>query len=485
MSVFIYSICATYSFSFNLSYLQRVILSKANGSDNIFFDASTSLKRSEQSIECSVDATTCVRPTHAIYSVQYGRYLTPTEYLSVQGMWKKDSENVEAWDAMVADEKLAQSLAGNGFSATVCQCVFLTSLVACDAFRHFELSSPQTHKRPRLEELSPVFPASFNPGLDSAMADQDHSPAASPVEHAQSSGTSEPPACRDVQVIADSGDLPVPTRRLRKKTTLVTTTLEKKKKKNKHTGRGKGGKGNNQAGGKKKQATIWEKEQIMKTYMDAVNKGVKRPTSKVKDMPGYFTGCVFPCKWGDARVKNHWELLCSTAPKLMKRHKDLPNSVRRMLNMDTMKHSVHKPSETSQLHLPLPLQTVIEDMIMERICIGEEVSMHYAKDALAFGCEIWNQVVGSMRACIREKMLGMLRDQDAELAALDADKVDEKLDAMMKTAEGLLQPIQIAQTDAALLTLGIHSILYHTYRYMNVNVHVILEILGCSKCGLL
>ena len=82
-----------------------------------------------------MDVTTCVRPTHAIYSVLLNRYITPIEMLSVQGIWRCDSENLSAWNSMVANGRLAQSLAGNGFSATVAQAAFLTSLVECDAWR--------------------------------------------------------------------------------------------------------------------------------------------------------------------------------------------------------------------------------------------------------------------------------------------------------------------------------------------------------------
>ena len=100
---------------------------------NIFFDCSTSTSR--ENPECAMDVTTCVRPTHAIYSVLLNRYITPIEMLSVQGIWRCDSENLSAWNSMVANGRLAQSLAGNGFSATVAQAAFLTSLVECDAWR--------------------------------------------------------------------------------------------------------------------------------------------------------------------------------------------------------------------------------------------------------------------------------------------------------------------------------------------------------------
>ena len=119
-------------------------LVEASGSDNVFFDASTSVSRSESQIECALDVATCVRPTHGIYSVRLGRYLHAEELLACQGIWRVDSENMQVWDAMVKREKFAQNMAGNSFSATVCQANFLTCLIACDGWRELQPATPGT-----------------------------------------------------------------------------------------------------------------------------------------------------------------------------------------------------------------------------------------------------------------------------------------------------------------------------------------------------
>ena len=58
-----------------------------------------------------------------------------------------------------------------------------------------------------------------------------------------------------------------------------------------------------------------------------------------------------------------------------------------------MKHAVSSLNAIDQIHMPVPLQTVVEDMLMDRILLGEEINMQYAKHVLIFCTELWNSVV--------------------------------------------------------------------------------------------
>ena len=98
--------------------------------------------------------STCLAPTHSVFSTLLGRRLLPIEHLSLQGIWRCDAENLEAFDTMVANQSLAKSLAGNSFSATVAQCAFLASLITCPAWIDLGPNSPTKSIQPHHEEPS-------------------------------------------------------------------------------------------------------------------------------------------------------------------------------------------------------------------------------------------------------------------------------------------------------------------------------------------
>ena len=104
-----------------------------NMSSNIFVDTSTSLN---WSCELAEGVSTCVRPTHPIYSVQLKRFLTPGELLRCQGIFKQDFENPMAIDKVLETPKLAQDLAGNAFASTCAQAQLIASLCHASGWAH-------------------------------------------------------------------------------------------------------------------------------------------------------------------------------------------------------------------------------------------------------------------------------------------------------------------------------------------------------------
>ena len=93
---------------------------------HVFIDGSTSKSRAA---EFSVDALTCIRPSHGIYSEKFRRWVTVREMWDAQGLWHINFDNPDAVAAMLSNTKAAQDLAGNAFSSTTMQAKVLASIV--------------------------------------------------------------------------------------------------------------------------------------------------------------------------------------------------------------------------------------------------------------------------------------------------------------------------------------------------------------------
>ena len=115
----------------------------------MFIDCASSLSWAESAL----DVSTCLAPSHQVFSNHLKRFLLPVEHLSLQGIWRQDAENLHEFDSMVENQKLARDFAGNSFSATVCQASFLTCLITCSAWRQVGIKSP-IRERPRSENES-------------------------------------------------------------------------------------------------------------------------------------------------------------------------------------------------------------------------------------------------------------------------------------------------------------------------------------------
>ena len=127
------------------------------------------------------------------------------------------------------------------------------------------------------------------------------------------------------------------------------------------------------------------------------------------------------------------------------------------MRIPKLKYQPKMTTAVEQIHLPLPLQMVVEDMVMERIGLGEEVTVQYVKSTLVMCCEMWNTVVDSMKLSLRDRALAMIREQDAELAALNPQELDQKLNEFMTRTQRLLAPIRVSDNDATLVPLDMFS----------------------------
>ena len=350
-----------------------------------------------------------------------GRYLEVSELLSCQGIWRTDSENLTAFDKMVRQEKMAHELAGNAMTSTVAQ---------GDAWRDatpFNSVEPSANPDPPAPSAPPVE-ASSGPSSVSATDQR--------MVLQTEEGTEE---CQGKPVSW------TPRFRLRGKTSLFNAQKKRKK-------RG-AGPGNKRGKGKSKMPTIYEKEMIMQAYENAKKAGEKKPIEQIRKMRGFFPGCVYPSKWGGQRDLQQWSLLVRCCPKLCHKHKELPNALRKMLDMQSMKRSMQTTScsKSETVHIPWPLQVCIEDLIMDRIQLGEEVTMTFAKNTLVFAVELWNESLTSMHALLKKKSIEYLHKGDAALADLEPAELDQKLNAVLEKAHDLLKPIQMSNNEEALL----------------------------------
>ena len=103
-----------------------------NESNDLYVDTSSSHSREA---EMSYGATTCVRPTHPIYSVKRERFLTVAELWRCQGLFRDDFERPEAVDQILQQPKLAQDLCGNSFASTCAQAQLIASLCHCKGWK--------------------------------------------------------------------------------------------------------------------------------------------------------------------------------------------------------------------------------------------------------------------------------------------------------------------------------------------------------------
>ena len=67
----------------------------------------------------------------------------------------------------------------------------------------------------------------------------------------------------------------------------------------------------------------------MEAYDKAKEAGNKSPAKAVSHMKGYFRSCMY--KWAKARARENWSLICRAHPRLAKRHRELPDLLRKFM----------------------------------------------------------------------------------------------------------------------------------------------------------
>lgn len=98
---------------------------------NLFVDCASS---ASWGTEKAHEISTCLRPTHHVWSTRMERPITVGEMWNCQGLFKSCFPNQQAVERILHRPKEAQDLCGNSFSSTVMQVKFLASLAHSQAW---------------------------------------------------------------------------------------------------------------------------------------------------------------------------------------------------------------------------------------------------------------------------------------------------------------------------------------------------------------
>lgn len=74
---------------------------------------------------------------------------------------------------------------------------------------------------------------------------------------------------------------------------------------------------------------MWFSTLRMKKFEEEKAAGNPTPHAAIDDMKGVYRCCAY--KWCKTRARDQWSLVCSTAPDLARKYKELPNILRKMM----------------------------------------------------------------------------------------------------------------------------------------------------------
>lgn len=105
----------------------------------------------------------------------------------------------------------------------------------------------------------------------------------------------------------------------------------------------------------------------MVAFDAAVRDGNPRPAKHVAGLKlkGFYTGCVY--KWKSARTRDNWSVICAASPKLARRFRELPDSIRNFLGKPKKfaSRSANSDSGTTTI-LPEPFRNMVGEAIVLR-----------------------------------------------------------------------------------------------------------------------
>lgn len=124
-----------------------------------------------------------------------------------------------------------------------------------------------------------------------------------------------------------------------------------------------------------------------------------------------------------------------------------------------MKHSNSRFKADGATHkIPFALAEALENIMMERIHIGEEVTMDFCSQVLIELVKVWNSKIDELKPQVQQYVgQKLLRDQDQQLPG---DSSRSQLETAQKHAvQGLqavldsLRPIEVSENFKSLQTL--------------------------------
>lgn len=218
-------------------------------------------------------------------------------------------------------------------------------------------------------------------------------------------------------------------------------------------------KGKEKRKGKGNMASIWQKMEVFREHDRLVKAGtVKNPEKYMlqnKLFKWQFQGCMAESKWGGSRKRHCWDAVCEHAPKVAKRVREVPNVLRDALGIATLKHSRSRFPAYGKLHtIPTPLMLAVEDLLLQRMELGEAIDFRYVSGIVDILTETWNAKVMELKEEVRQ--LNAPRILAAEDASFDDENDPDGEHAAARMAEAVrkalndMQPVELSHHPTAI-----------------------------------
>ena len=190
-----------------------------------------------------------------------------------------------------------------------------------------------------------------------------------------------------------------------------------------------------------------------------------------------FQGCLAESKWMGARKAQNWDAMVLYAPKMAKKMREVPNVLREVLGMDKKKYSRSKFPQASKLrNLPTALMLAAEDLLIQRMELGEVVNYQYVSGIVDLLSETWNQKVAELKEEVRR---------------LTAPSILEAEDAVWDEAEDPAQAVRSALSEMEPIERSCHLEACRTprtqFHCIHTSAHFIFHVIGAvcfvAACG--
>ena len=420
---------------------------------DIFLDTSTSRQRNP---EFAMGVSTCVRPTHAVYSSRLQRYLNQTELWRCQGLFENAFMNPQAVQKMMGNAIVSQDLAGNSFASTTCQVNLLASLAHATGWGAISDATDGVAQ----EALRPMYMSHQKRPLDDAMV-----PAAQRVKRCDvvkrdrdDSAAGEPVRKRFRSKKSDSDNAYGPAAHVEK---LLEQAQSGAIVSAEHRGRGRPCGAKNQTGqrvareGKSVTLSIAQKLAIIREYENIKAVGKIKHVEKWMllngRMRGGYQGCLSKSKWLGSREKYKWDSFAVHCPQLAKKKHEVPNALREVLGVEGKKYEHGSFKQSGPMHyLPYALEQIFENVMLSRQSVGEENDIIFASNLLDELIRVWNdninQLIKDVRTAVSEKALAAMDGVEDEAMLQEAAEVARKA---IDDATKELRTIDLKQNAAA------------------------------------
>ena len=423
------------------------------GSTNMFTDTSTSAARVA---ECAPEVVPCIRPTHPIYSQKLKRYVTVRELWTCQGMWAKDFASPEAVEEIWQRPKQAQDLCGNAFASTACQAKLIASLVHSAGWAAL-------HERARLRKRRVENRAD---GKEPAQA-----PVMRRVRRKTSSAMLPPGlVAKDrVHEIVSRAD---EKQKKRKAKAMDPDVPDVPKPRKKYAGGQK-----IMRPGKHATVSIMQKMKLFKEFEALVKEGNHKFPEKFmveqRRNVGQYRGCFAKSKWGGQREKQRWDLFVHHAPELARLNSEVPNVLRPVLGITTLKHIGSRYKQEGGLKaVPERLVHALRSLLAERIVAGEEVTVDYATNVLGHLIAEWNSTLQKLQADVREQLgWKVLQETDSQIG--NGANADSAMKQAASSLNNKLKNMGLQEIDVKRTPKNLRRVAVRCCHSVGVRAHVL------------